>query len=213
MNMQSNGLHRWSMYYLISMIDKERRLALCYQLSFLLMLGLNASVIRVKHLVETSSTSNFNLVTETFPFMRSCWKKNNLRVWQRGNTGIPVHLRIIWVGWQSHVEQWNKTGVVHWAEGITVVDSTDSAKVRVSSVLCSGKTKPSNEIRFGMQIGWVKSPKSIRADEIRTSHLWFTFHYVLLTYYASICFYTRRYLLCIRFNTVKSGRGNPAHAQ
>ena len=30
MNMQSSGLHRWSMYYSISMIDKERRLALCH---------------------------------------------------------------------------------------------------------------------------------------------------------------------------------------
>jgi len=43
---------------------------------YLLMLWLNASVIS-----ETFGRNIIQLVIETLPFMRSRWKKNNLRVW------------------------------------------------------------------------------------------------------------------------------------
>ena len=35
----------------------------------------------------------------------------------------------------------------------------------LSLVFCAGKTKPSNEIRFDMRIGWVKNPTSMEANK------------------------------------------------
>ena len=44
--------------------------------------------------------------------------------------------------------------------------------MQLSSVFYSGKTKPSNKIRFNMWIGWVKNPRSMEATKKeRLAHL------------------------------------------